>query len=123
MAIHGSRHFIICLFTSHGYGRYAASPEMVLNATWAALLDMQRGVREINRAADPYQQIQALHACRFNSGLFGVEWGETRQLIDRQGIEMVVYAIPQAAPPRPCRRAARRGARRPRGRGRGRGHG
>ncbi|KAJ5998006.1 hypothetical protein N7499_005598 [Penicillium canescens] len=96
-AINGCGHWIICLFTSHGYGRNAASAEMILNATWSALQDMQIGLHQINQFAGPGQQIQGLHACRFNSGLFGVAWSRTRHLIDLLGIRMVVYTMESTA--------------------------
>ncbi|KAJ5312003.1 hypothetical protein PENANT_c022G06098 [Penicillium antarcticum] len=92
MTIHGRRHWIVCLFTSHGYGRHAMSREMILNATWSALHDMQRKVYQINQHDGPGGQIQGLHACRFNSGLFGVPWARTRRLIDQMSIRMVVHA-------------------------------
>jgi ADP-ribose 1''-phosphate phosphatase len=116
IAINGCRHWVICLFTSHGYGRNAASPEMILNATWSALVDMQRGLHQINQLAGPGQEIRGLYACRFNSGLFGLVWSRTRHLIDLLGIQMVVYTIEGIDSRR--RRLVGGGVRSSRGRGR-----
>ncbi|KAJ5746952.1 uncharacterized protein N7511_008648 [Penicillium nucicola] len=109
VAINGRRHWVICLFTSTGCGRHVASQEMILNATWSALMDMQRGVDQINWSNGPAGQIQSLHGCRFNSGLFGVPWARTRRLIDRVGIRMVVHVTEETTTS--TRRGARRGGR------------
>lgn len=85
-------HWVICLFTSYGYGRRADPVDQIINNTYAALQDLKRQLERLNReqgetgAAAP----GTLFACRFNSGLFAVPWAKTRELIEDVGLEMII---------------------------------
>lgn len=87
------RHWIVCLFTSSGFGSRVDSPESILNSTFAALqdLDMQLVLlKEQTEGADDEQPPGELYSCRFNSGLFAVPWEQTRDVIDDVGLSMTV---------------------------------
>lgn len=86
-------HWIICLFTSYGYGRRADPVDQIISHTYAALQDLKRQLGKLSQrhhqeagAAAPV----GLYACRFNSGLFAVPWAETRELIEDVGLEMTI---------------------------------
>lgn len=85
-------HWIICLFTSADYGQRADSTDKILENTRRALQDLKRKLQIMKRI---YQNHDVpapgeLFACRFNSGLFGVPWAQTRQLVEEVGLEMTV---------------------------------
>ncbi|KIK57502.1 hypothetical protein GYMLUDRAFT_751385 [Collybiopsis luxurians FD-317 M1] len=82
--------YIGCLFTSRAYGRNRDSPEDILAATRQALMDL---MRQTNDQSEEWE----LHACRFNSGKFGVPWERTAAIIEELGIEMTVYVPPEEA--------------------------
>ncbi|KAH9480582.1 ADP-ribose 1''-phosphate phosphatase [Psilocybe cubensis] len=75
-------HDIACLFTSRAYGRRKDAPAQILAATRAAVMDLL----EKNVSNKP------LHACRFNSGKFGVPWQETEAVLKDLKVTMTVYS-------------------------------
>lgn len=75
-------HIIACLFTSKSYGRAVDSPDEILNATRAGLLDLKQQLRE---------SAKEISACKFNSGLFKVPWEHTAGVIDEVGLDMTIY--------------------------------
>ncbi|KAF5309334.1 hypothetical protein D9611_014002 [Ephemerocybe angulata] len=77
----GQNYTIACLFTSRNFGRFKDSPTQILAATKSALQDLMRQNSEG----------KALHACRFNSGKFGVPWERTARIIEELGVAMSVY--------------------------------
>lgn len=81
------RHFIGCLFTSDFYGRGRDSPEQILQATGPAMRDLLGQVREWNRKCDGEggEKVGEVRMCKINSGLFGVDWEETVEVLE--GIE------------------------------------
>ncbi|KAJ6121139.1 ADP-ribose 1''-phosphate phosphatase, partial [Penicillium sp. IBT 18751x] len=87
-------HWIVCLFTSHNYGKRVDSPEMIHNSTHAALHDLKSQLDSLQIDLRDSQNLPPgeLWSCRFNSGLFGVPWGETRGLVENVGLDLkVVY--------------------------------
>ncbi|KAF9074448.1 hypothetical protein BDP27DRAFT_1399631 [Rhodocollybia butyracea] len=83
---------IACLFTSKVYGRNKDTPDEILAATKDALVDLQRQLQtQDSGSAPPWE----LHACRFNSGKFGVPWERSVAIVEELGIHMTVYVPPE----------------------------
>ncbi|KAL5385767.1 hypothetical protein DPSP01_004549 [Paraphaeosphaeria sporulosa] len=74
------RHWVACLFTSEKYGRSKDSQARILANTPLAFRHLlhllRRQAREIGSA------IQEIRMCQINSGLFAVEWENTRMLLE-----------------------------------------
>ncbi|RAL05468.1 MIF domain protein [Aspergillus ibericus CBS 121593] len=81
------RHWIICLFTSRGFGRKVSPEEIVLKNTELAVADMQR---QLDQLREGEGDVSELWSCRFNSGLFGVEWARSRDILEKTGLEITV---------------------------------
>ncbi|KAH7063010.1 hypothetical protein BKA62DRAFT_666531 [Auriculariales sp. MPI-PUGE-AT-0066] len=79
------RHDVACLFTSRRYGARKDAPSAILGATERALQDLKKQNAEG----------KALHACKFNSGKFGVPWTDTEAVIQRVDVAMTVYTPPE----------------------------
>jgi ADP-ribose 1''-phosphate phosphatase len=62
-----------CLFTSWGYGAYVDKPERVLKATYNSIDCLIRQ----NTGRKP------IHMCKINSGLFGVKWELTQEVLEK----------------------------------------
>ncbi|KAK7446299.1 ADP-ribose 1''-phosphate phosphatase [Stygiomarasmius scandens] len=77
----GNGHDIACLFTSRAYGRRVDKPEQILEATRKAVRDLVKQ----NTANKP------LHACRFNSGKFGVPWEDTEAVLKEFAVTFTVF--------------------------------
>jgi ADP-ribose 1''-phosphate phosphatase len=88
------KHWIVCLFTSSGFGNRVDSPDQILNSTYAALEDLDMQLVMLKQPNEEIGDGQpppgALFSCRFNSGLFAVPWNDTRELIDDLGLGMTV---------------------------------
>jgi ADP-ribose 1''-phosphate phosphatase len=93
-----AQHWIGCLFTSEKKGKGKGSKESILEATGEAVEDLVRKVRDVNggggdgadgkakagtREGD---RIAEVRMCKINSGLFGVPWEATREVIE--GVEV-----------------------------------
>jgi ADP-ribose 1''-phosphate phosphatase len=63
-------YYVYNLVTSLDYGDKKDSPEEILKATRTALTF----ILEDNPS-------QPIHSCKFNSGLFGVSWGDTEKVL------------------------------------------
>ncbi|KAJ6521934.1 hypothetical protein DFH09DRAFT_1286991 [Mycena vulgaris] len=85
LLIRGEHHDVACLFTSADYGRRVDGPAEILAATRKAVADL------LAQNVDP---VKPVHACRFNSEKFGVEWEETEKVLVELGAEMTVYERP-----------------------------
>ncbi|OJJ45751.1 hypothetical protein ASPZODRAFT_133621 [Penicilliopsis zonata CBS 506.65] len=83
------RHWIICLFTSPRFGQNRSSPEVILENTVFAIADMKRQLR-ILRVREVEGGPAELWSCRFNSGLFGVEWRLTRSVLEDAHLDVTV---------------------------------
>ncbi|KAB8202167.1 MacroPoa1plike [Aspergillus parasiticus SU-1] len=81
------KHWIICLFTSRNYGKRVSPPDVIIRNTELAIADM---VRQIHRLRAEESGIGELWSCRFNSGLFGVEWVLSRRVLEESGLDFVV---------------------------------
>ncbi|KAL1967467.1 hypothetical protein VTN77DRAFT_3252 [Rasamsonia byssochlamydoides] len=109
----GKKHWIVCLFTSRNVGRYASSPEIILENTRRAVEDMKTQLAVLKKELesdviitttgdgkkstagdDPTRRPGDLWSCRFNSGLFGVKWEKTRRVLEEAGLEVTVVRPP-----------------------------
>lgn len=70
--------------------------DVILQNTELALVDLkeQLNLLQSRESGPEYTGILELRACRFNSGLFGVDWGYTRELLDKSGLEVTVVRPP-----------------------------
>ena len=66
---------IVCLFTSRGYGQHVDSPEMILEATDAALAELETQV----------DAGTTIHMPKINSSLFKTPWEDTEAVLKRHG--------------------------------------
>ena len=74
---------VVCFFTSKNYGKYKDSPELIINNTRLSIADfvIKRLEREI-------------HIPKINSGLFGVPWKDTEQVLKEfPEITFYVYSL------------------------------
>ncbi|KAF7172534.1 hypothetical protein CNMCM5623_004726 [Aspergillus felis] len=87
----GKKHWIICLFTSRGFGRAVSPPDAIIKNTELAVADMKRQLAEL-QADHSSQEVSVgeLWSCRFNSGLFGVAWERSRRVLEDAGLEVTV---------------------------------
>ncbi len=81
LLIQENDYVIGCLFTSKNYGRFADSTGKILDATRLAIAHLI-AQNEHNRP---------LHTCKINSGLFGVPWHKTKEILKETGQEFTVY--------------------------------
>ncbi|RDW90237.1 uncharacterized protein DSM5745_02012 [Aspergillus mulundensis] len=92
----GRKHWIICLFTSRGFGRGVSGVDVILQNTELAVADLKEQLDELEeRELGPEDVgITELRACRFNSGLFGVKWALTKRILEESGLEILVVRPP-----------------------------
>lgn len=92
----GKKHWVICLFTSRGYGRNVSSVDIILQNTELAIVDLKDQLDELKQkwSKPDDADIKGLRACRFNSGLFGVDWALTRRILEDSGLEIIVVRPP-----------------------------
>ncbi|GLA03916.1 ADP-ribose 1''-phosphate phosphatase [Aspergillus niger] len=81
------RHWIICLFTSRGLGRMVSPENIVLENTELAIADMKE---QLDRIEYQEGRFLELWSCRFNSGLFGVQWARSREILTKSGLDVTV---------------------------------
>lgn len=87
-----AQHWIACLFTSEKKGKGKGSKESILAATGESIEDLVRKVRDVNETADEKaksksgsgdeDRIAQVRMCKINSGLFGVPWDATSEVIE-----------------------------------------
>ncbi|KAL8917227.1 MAG: hypothetical protein Q9208_008066 [Pyrenodesmia sp. 3 TL-2023] len=85
--------WIACLFTSHGFGKSVDTPDKILEATRRSVQDLGRQIEAHRVREEKGEKVEQMAACvsvRINSGLFGVEWARTREVLEEAGLEMVV---------------------------------
>ncbi|PLN86633.1 putative ADP-ribose 1''-phosphate phosphatase [Aspergillus taichungensis] len=88
---HGKkRHWIICLFTSRGFGRSVSPPAVILQNTALAVADMKGQLERLRSQPENDVPLGELRSCRFNAGLFGVEWKLSREVLEEAGLEVTV---------------------------------
>ncbi|KAL4752461.1 hypothetical protein BDW72DRAFT_202315 [Aspergillus terricola var. indicus] len=92
----GKKHWIICLFTSRGYGRNVSGVDIILQNTELAIADLKDQLDELKQkwSGPDDVDINELRACRFNSGLFGVDWALTRRILEDSGLGIIVVRPP-----------------------------
>jgi ADP-ribose 1''-phosphate phosphatase len=81
-------HFIGCVFTSNRYGRNKDSPDQILHATESAMEDLISQINEWNKGHKQDDRVKALYMCKINSGLFNVDWNDTRRLLENMQVEL-----------------------------------
>lgn len=94
-----AQHWIACLFTSKKKGKGKGGKESILAATGEAVEDLVRKVKAVNEGGDGAdgkgkgkdgssegERIAEVRMCKINSGLFGVPWEATREVIE--GVEV-----------------------------------
>ncbi|OKO97771.1 ADP-ribose 1''-phosphate phosphatase [Penicillium subrubescens] len=87
------KHWIICLFTSRGFGRRVDLPNTILNSTRVALRDLKDKLLDLLiDGTEPSPT--ALYSCQFNSGLFRVPWLRTQRLVESVGLRVTVVIPP-----------------------------
>ena len=92
------KHWIICLFTSRQFGKNVSPPDTILANTELAIADMKEqlarlAVRNTDEGEENGSGMSApreLWSCRFNSGLFRVEWSRSRRVLEEAGLEVTV---------------------------------
>ncbi|EPS42240.1 hypothetical protein H072_3787 [Dactylellina haptotyla CBS 200.50] len=95
------KHWIACLFASARYGKRVDTPDMILEATDAAFEHMVNQVANVEKGG---REIGALHACKINSGRFGVDWERSREVLNKvvreegNGRTVTVYEFEEVAP-------------------------
>lgn len=75
------KYTIGCLFTSRGYKEYTDSPPEILLATRSAITDMIR----------QNTKLLPMHMCKINSGLFRVDWSDTKKILKEFEQQFTVY--------------------------------
>ncbi|RAL16928.1 uncharacterized protein BO97DRAFT_452941 [Aspergillus homomorphus CBS 101889] len=89
----GRQHWIICLFTSPGFGTQVSPVNILLENTECAVSNLKK---EINQLRAQGIAMGSLWSCRFNSGLFGVDWAHSRDILVGSGLEVTVVRPPGA---------------------------
>ncbi|KAF3101263.1 ADP-ribose 1''-phosphate phosphatase [Orbilia oligospora] len=77
-------HWIACMFTSVYYGRRVDTPDKILESTTSAFEHFLNLVT--NEETAGRRVVGELHACKINSGRFGVEWERSRKVLE-DGLE------------------------------------
>jgi len=78
----GNEDFIGCIFTSVGKGKTKGSVESILGATQPAMEDLLRQVVEWNSDHLENGRVDEIRMCKINSGLFGVPWEKTKEVLE-----------------------------------------
>lgn len=95
------KHWIVCLFTSRAYGRGVSKPDVILENSVHAIRDMRKQLEELFENDDEAQKWDGkIYSCRFNSGLFGVEWKDSKRVLEKEldglvGVEEAVVVRPE----------------------------
>ena len=71
-----TQHYIACLFTSYGYGKYKDHPDKILRSTESAIMDLVTCIEKHNLES------RNIVMCKINSGLFNVPWDDTKSVIE-----------------------------------------
>ena len=80
----GCQHYIGCLFTSIGFGKWKDSPKIILSNTESAVKDL---LEQITALRDDRICVGDIHMCQINSGYFGIPWTNTKALLEAMEIQ------------------------------------
>lgn len=72
-------HWIGCLYTSARYGRRKDPVQSILSKSGEA---MEQVLELVRRVEEQGGEVGKVRMCRINSGLFGVEWERTREVLE-----------------------------------------
>lgn len=94
------KHWIVCLFTSRGYGRYVSKPHTILENSVHAIRDMRAQLEKLSDEGKGDEWDCKVYSCRFNSGLFRVKWKYSNAVLESElkgmkGVEEVVVVRPE----------------------------
>lgn len=94
------KHWIICLFTSRQFGKNVSPPDTILANTELAIADMKEQLARLavsttdegeeDGGSSGMSAPGELWSCRFNSGLFRVEWSRSRRVMEEAWLEVTV---------------------------------
>ncbi|KAL4795697.1 hypothetical protein BDV19DRAFT_378671 [Aspergillus venezuelensis] len=89
-------HWIICLFTSRGYGKNVDNPDTVLQNTELAITDLEEQLLALEsmQAQSGEAGIKELRACRINAGNFDVPWNQTKRILENATRNFTVVSRP-----------------------------
>ena len=90
------KQWIACLFTSWHYGpKNRSAPHIILANTVLAVADLKRQLAEMeDKAGDQKANLPGeLWGCRFNAGLFAVEWERTRKVLEDAELRMTIVKL------------------------------
>jgi ADP-ribose 1''-phosphate phosphatase len=93
----GKKHWIVCLFTSYGFGKRVASRPEIMEYTLHSVRDLRQQLMQL---LEDGEEVGKLYSCRFNSGLFNVPWKESRVILQQElhgipGMEEVIVVRPE----------------------------
>lgn len=72
-------------------------PDVILENTALAVEDMKRQLEELQDSAEDNgseDKPGELWSCRFNSGLFAVDWKDSRKILEESGLKVTVIRPP-----------------------------
>ena len=71
-------------------------PDVILENTRKSLMDLRKQLCRL--ANENKEEVSELWSCKFNSGLFGVEWADTREALEA-GLRSLGKIVRVASPP------------------------
>ncbi|KAL9613008.1 MAG: hypothetical protein Q9167_002441 [Letrouitia subvulpina] len=95
------RFWIACLFTSSGYGKNTDPSDKILENTKSAMRDLKTQIEKHKgnkEKGEGEEEMGDVYSVRINSGLFGVDWGRTKEVLEEVGVPMVVMAREEDQP-------------------------
>jgi ADP-ribose 1''-phosphate phosphatase len=98
------KHWIACLFTSVGYGKPTKKhpgmdkPDVILGNTEKSLVDLKEQLLKLENKSEEGDDDESpktrtsvhagkpgeLWSCKFNNGLFAVDWADTRKVLEEE---------------------------------------
>lgn len=89
--------YVVCLFTSGGYGTAKHNPTDIVRHTRLAMDDLQRQLEADPRwctllGVETVAQVE-VHMPMINAGLFAVPWDQTAAVLDASALRSVVHVL------------------------------
>ncbi|PNS16010.1 hypothetical protein CAC42_4411 [Sphaceloma murrayae] len=75
------KHFVGNLFTSRSIGKSKDPKAVILNNTGPAMEDLLKQIADFNKGKGD-GKIKRIWLCKINSGIFGVPWEKTREVLE-----------------------------------------